>query len=276
MVLLRIRSGAGCEIVVVVERPVATSLETKEELLRKSQRRSKEVPIRKTFVQRGTRTSPKPGLLATFVRNHDELGLDLFLAVHAVASAEPYAVIQPAATMARAMGPRRIAVPTISKAWSRLEGLKLIKRGQRSGRLATVFVLRDDGSGDPYSHPGAVGSREPYFKLNFAYWLDGLDETLSLPAKAVLLIALSLKDGFYLPYEKAKPWYGISAETAESGLRELEKRKVIEHVKKYKKAPLAPLGYTQDRLYYLRPPFGSRRKAEDVLATAATLLGRDA
>ncbi len=258
-----------------MEKPVVTSLETKEELLLKSKRKTKEVPIRKTFVQKGSRTRPQPGRLATFVRNHDELGLDLYLLMRAVASAPPYALIQPAPTMARALGPKRITVPTISKAWTRLETMKLIKRGSRSGRLANVIVLREDGSGDPYTHPGEVGGREPYFKLNFAYWQDGLDESLSLPAKAMLLIALSLKDWFYLPYEKAKAWYGISAETVETGLHELEKKTVIERQKKYKKAPLAPLGYTEDRLYRLRPPFGSRRKVEDAAAAVGAALGGD-
>src|SRR5437867_2638437 len=96
-------SVARCETVAAMERPIATPLETKEELLRKSQRRTKEVPIRKTFVQQGTRTKPKPGLVSTFVRNHDELGLDLCLLTRAVASASPYAVILPAATLARAL-----------------------------------------------------------------------------------------------------------------------------------------------------------------------------
>ncbi|MDQ6883737.1 MAG: hypothetical protein M3077_05795 [Candidatus Dormibacteraeota bacterium] len=256
-----------------MEKPVVTSLETKEELLLKSKRKTKEVPIRNTFVQKGTRARPEPGPLATFVRNHDELGLDLYLLMLAVATHEPYALIQPAPTLARALGPKRVTVPTISKAWTRLETMKLIKRGPRSGRLANVIALREDGSGDVYTHPGAVGGREPYFKLNFAYWQDGLDESLTLPAKAMLLIALSLKDWFYLPYEKAKAWYGISAETAETGLRELEKKTVIERQKKYKKAPLAPLGYTEDRLYRLRPPFGSRRKVEDIAAAIAALGG---
>jgi hypothetical protein len=246
-----------------MERPTATPLETKEELLRKSQRNSKLVPIRNTFVQRGTRANPKPGVLATLVGNHDETSFDLELLVLAAASHEPYGVILPAPTWARAIGPRRVSVPTISKAWTRLENLKLIQRGPRSGRRATIYLLREDGSGEAYTHPGAASSRERYFKLPFDYWKDGFDETLSLPAKAMLLIALSLNDWFYLPYEKAKPWYGLSAETAENGLRELEKRKLIEHQKIYKKSALAPLGYTEQRIYRLRPPMRSRRKTDE-------------
>ncbi len=48
-------------------------------------------------------------------------------------------------------------------------------------------------------------------------------ETLSLPGKAVLLIAHSLRPGFALPVEKAPEWYGISADTAQRGLAELVK-----------------------------------------------------
>jgi hypothetical protein len=256
-----------------MERPKITPLETKEELLRKSQRKTKELPIRNTFVQKGTRSKPVPSTLSILVGSHDVLALDLYLLTLAAASAPPYALIQPARTLARALGPKPVGVPTISKAWTRLEGLGLISRGKRSGRLATISLHREDGSGEPYTHPGAAAARERYFKMPFAYWLDGFDEILSLPAKAMLLIALSLSDDFYLPYEKAKPWYGLSAETAEKGLRELERRKLIEYRKEYKRAPLAPLGYTEHRTYRLRPPMRSRRKSEPVLMVEVVLGG---
>ena len=41
--------------------------------------------------------------------------------------------------------------------------------------------------------------------------------------KAVLLIALSLKDRFRLPIEQGSLWYGLSADTIERGLAELQR-----------------------------------------------------
>lgn len=83
----------------------------------------------------------------------------------------------------------------------------------------------------------------------------------------MLLIALSLEDGFILPYERAKPWYGLSGDTAGRGLRALQHADLLAVRKEYREAPLAPEGYTQRLHYTLKPPFGPKgsasRKAPD-------------
>lgn len=243
----------------------ATPLETREELLRRSKRRNQAVPIRNTFVQRGTQRRPEPGPLADLVRRHDELALDLYTFALALATAPPFAVKRRAEVWARAMGFPTERVSTVSKAWARLEDRKLIRR-ERQGRLSVVTLLREDGSGQEYTHPGSVpprrrpgerrAERERYFGLSFAYWLDGFNTTLNLPAKAALLIALSLRPGFVLPEEKAPQWYGLSADTVQRGLAQLVASKLLRRQKEYKTAPLAPLGYTEQWHYYPRPPFG--------------------
>jgi len=251
---------AACAIMRGMEKPTATPLDTRKELLRKSRRKNRELPIRKTFVQQGTRTKPRPGPLADMVRRHDKLALDLYLLMRAVTSAEPYAVRLSAAVWARALGlPEGVASQSlVSKAWKRLDRLKLVKRGKYK-RLAEITALREDSSGAEYTHPGSsAGTREPYLKLSFEYWDRNYDQELSLPAKAVLLIALSLPDWFILPSEKACNWYGISADTIERGLTELQKRGILGRKKESKVAPLSPLGYTDELRYRLRPPFRPR------------------
>jgi hypothetical protein len=94
--------------------------ETIQDLLARSRRQ--EVPIRWTFVQRGSRGRPEPGPLAEFVGNHDERGLDLYLLVHAVASAKPWNVDLPAGVWARMLGlPGDNGPSAVSKVWRRLE-----------------------------------------------------------------------------------------------------------------------------------------------------------
>jgi hypothetical protein len=94
----------------------------------------------------------------------------------------------------------------------RLEDRKLITRG-RVGRTSSITLLSEDGSGDAYTHPATA--RHQYLKLPHAYWTERHYETLSLPAKAILLVALSLRSRFPLPYERGPAWYGLSPDSTE-------------------------------------------------------------
>ena len=62
-----------------------------------------------------------------------------------------------------------------------------------------MTLLREDGSGESFEYSHRAG--DWWLQLPYAYWMEGHFLTLSLPAKAMLLIALSLPDGFRLPYE---------------------------------------------------------------------------
>jgi hypothetical protein len=243
-----------------MQRQPPTQQETIQDLLARSKRQ--EVPIRWTFVQRGSRGRPEPGPLAEFVGNHDERGLDLYLLVHAVASAKPWNVDLPAGVWARMLGlPGDNGPSAVSKVWRRLEDRGLISR-ERVRREASVTLLREDGTGAPYTHPGAKSGRSPYFKLPFAYWEDGWYRRLRPPGKAMLLIALSLEDDFILPEDKAEPWYGVSADFAGKGLRALKKLEVLSAKTDYRKTPLTVTGWTEERSYTLRPPFGPRGRSQ--------------
>jgi len=240
---------------------VATPRETIVELLRSANRLDGTVPIRRSFLQQGTGRDPTPGPLSVLVRHGDRRGLDLYLLLKAVASSPPYNSHRGAGVWARALRHSGVTADerAISKIWARLDSLALVSRS-RLGRLADVTLLREDGSGEPYTHPGTDG--HPYFQLPVAYWLDQVgrwSETLSLPAKAMLLIAHSLQPGFVLPVEKAPAWYGVSADTAQRGLALLVRRGVLTRAKVPKKAPLAPLGFTTDSRYTLQGALAGRR-----------------
>lgn len=240
---------------VLLERLVATREETVAALLRRSRRKGDAVPIRRAFLQQRLHRRPQAGPLAMLVKSRDERALDLYLLFHAVASAEPWDVSLPSGVWARSLGlgTSKAAQSAVSKAWARLEKHGLIRR-QRRRRLASITLLVEDGSGEPYRHPAGT---EPYLKVPYSYWLsdEAWYQTLPLAAKAMLLVALSQPPEFVLPVEKVRTWYGISPGTARRGLRELRNAEVLTARKEFKKAPLAPQGYTAQNVYALRPPF---------------------
>ncbi|MGH2355066.1 MAG: hypothetical protein ACRDJN_25945, partial [Chloroflexota bacterium] len=209
--------------------------------------------------QQGSQSQLKPGPLAQLVRHHDERALELYLLILAAASAPPYDVTHPARVWARVLFLEGNSGPAaISKTLARLEAYRLIRR-ERVGRLTRVVLLRENGSGEPYTHPATSTPPEPYLQLPHAYWLEGWHRTLTLPGKAVLLIALSLASQFLLPGEQAKAWYGISADTVQTGLRELRQAGLLDSRPVYKLAPLSAEGVTTEWRHTLRSPFGHRR-----------------
>jgi hypothetical protein len=235
--------------------------ETIEALLERSGRDY--VPLRRSLVQRGPRGGGA-GPLAQFVRQRRGRALDLYLLAHAVASAPPYDVTFPAAVWVRALAltPSTSSETMVSKTWTWLEQQRLVKT-QRRGRLREVVLLYEDGSGRPYRHPGEQGAedRGHYFKLPHAYWQGNFHNRIGLPAKAVLLIALSLRDDFLLPTERGAQWYGLSRDTVRKGLRDLRLLGLLAMREERKAAPLSAIGYTIERRYTLRDPF--RREPQE-------------
>lgn len=235
--------------------------DTVEALLQRSGR--EDVPLRRSFVQLRSRGGGA-GPLAAFVRQRRGRALDLYLLVHAVASAPPYDATFPAAVWARALGlsDYSSSETLVSKSWTWLEQQELIST-RRRGRLREVILLYEDGSGRPYRHPGEQGAedRGHYFKVPYAYWRGNFQNRISLPAKAVLLIALSLRDDFILPTERGAQWYGLSRDTVRKGLRDLRLLGLLSVREVRKEAPLSAHGYTLERHYSLQGPFEPKRSA---------------
>jgi len=211
--------------------------------------------MRRSFVQIRQPGAGGAGPLAAFVRGRHAIALDLYLLGRAVASHEPFDVTLPSRVWARALGLGEVssAAATISQSWTWLEKQRLITSTRR-GRLREIRFLREDASGRPYRHPAREGD---YFKLPYAYWEGRYPGRLGLPAKALLLIALSLGPDFWLPHERGARWYGLSRDTVSRGLATLLRLGllVVRHTRKT--APLSPQGFTEERRYALRPPFGS-------------------
>lgn len=236
--------------------PTATTDDTIRAILGESQRPGK-VPLRSAFCQQGRGRSTAPGPLALFVRRGRESALDQYLLLLAWASAAPFDVRRDSRVWARAVGLAADASgrAAVSRNWQFLADQSLISV-ERKGRLANVRLRREDGTGHDYTHPSVTKSA--YLRLPFDYWNNGYHGSLSLPGKALLLIALTLRDDFTLPPERGPAWYGISPSTVERGLRELRRADLLRARRVRKSAPLAPEGYTFVNLYTLAAPFSTK------------------
>lgn len=245
------------------DEPAATEDETRAALLDRSKRDF--APVNKLFVQAAPGSTSRPGPLATFVHNRDLRGLHAYLLLLAITSSgesqDGWSTTLPIGVWARAFGTTRDATPAsaasaVSKVLTRLEQRNLIDR-QRHGRERKIRItlLREDGSGQPYTRPG-MGNHDRFLRLPHAFWRDGWHERLDLPATAMLLVALHEKDNFELPAERVPEWYGWSADTAERGLATLKLQGLLTHITRLKKAPLSPTGLTRINRYLLHEPFG--------------------
>lgn len=167
--------------------------ETVETLLARSKRSF--VPIDKSFVQLPRGNEERNSVLARFIRNGDLRGLKAYLLIAASTSSsdengEWYTTL-PLQTWARAFGCFQHAgidsgKAAATKILSRLQQRKLIKRERSgSGREVKVRLLSQDGSGGPYQRP-----RQRFLRLSYEFWRTGLDEEISLPALAMLLVVL--------------------------------------------------------------------------------------
>jgi len=220
------------------------------------------VPIRKTFCQqRNDAGEPVPGPLAAIVNRGVASCLDQYALAHARAVGRPdgeqmnYDVGFPARVWARALGlaEDESGRRTVGRNWAALEALKLIET-RRVGRQIVVTLLREDGSGEPFTPAKTKADR--YLKLPHAFWLDGHAAKLKLPGFAMAIIACSLADWFPLPFSKGPDWYGIGSSTVERGLRELRRADLISAYWTWRKTALSEIGWTKEMRYRLRPPLG--------------------
>ena len=209
------------------------------------------------------------GPLAQFVTRRDERGLDAYLFIHALASADPWTCTYPSQTWSRVLNlgsscDEGSAKAAVSKVLKRLEDRKLISR-RRTGRRTEVTLLLEDGSGATYTRPKAA-SDGLWLNLPYAYWEGGFYKNLSLPAKAMLLIGCSLAHDFVLPQERMPGWYGISPDTAARGLNELRAADLLNTRDEFVRDHKVPTGWRQVKHHQLRKPFdlGSRNAAKTV------------
>lgn len=234
---------------------IATSQTNATLLAESSGRTGRVTPISEHFIQRrDANNKALPGPLADLVRRRDLRGLLLYLAIATMASAAPWNVARPAHFWARLLdlSPDK-GRPAISKALARLRDAQLV-RIDRHRRKSNVTLLRQDGSGQPYTYPtGDKGDR--YFKLPLEFWTDGWYQRLDMPGIAMLLVLLNEKNDVVLPLDKMSKWYGISRTTAQRGFSELEDHGLVTNWVSQRPAPLSPIGVTFERHYKLVGPF---------------------
>ncbi|WP_191304898.1 hypothetical protein [Lentzea cavernae] len=241
--------------------------ETIDQLLRGLRR--DQVPIRTTFVQKGKGKDTTPGKLAEFVSGRDVRGLDAYLLLHALASSAPWNCDLPSGFWVRCLGLADVATEgpeaidnaraAVSKIMKRLVDRDLVKR-TRVKRRASLTLLCEDGSGEDYTHP--FDRNERYLQLPHAYWHDGHFLTLSLAAKVMLLISLERKDKFVLPQKKVPGWYGVSADTADRGFRELREVGLLDVREDWVTNPRSDIGWTQQYVYSLTGEFSAKARSK--------------
>lgn len=210
-------------------------------------------PLRRTFLH-----PPQGGHgpLANFVSQRRTTALDLLLLAHALSPlAIDDEIVARSSDWARVLGiaDRPGTRATISRSWAWLEAESFVV-ARPAGKLRSIRVLRDDGSGLPWSHP--YETDEPYFKLPNLIWQSGLWASLRLPAKAMLLIAFSLQqppteEFFELPIERGADWYGLGPRTIRSGLNQLHDAGLLRHWSEKWETRRSPLGYAYTRRYAL-------------------------
>ncbi|MEK6206195.1 MAG: hypothetical protein AABM32_00990 [Chloroflexota bacterium] len=218
------------------------------------------MPLRKAFMQIGTGNKVKHGVLTKILHRHDRHALDLYLLALALATKAPFEVSYESGMWGRAIGLiGKNSSSTVSRTWRRLTELNLIARGRR-GRKAQIRLLNEVCDGSNYTPPGLTKG-DVYVQIPLAYWLDGHHASLTLPAKAMLLILLSLPENYPLPMVRMPKWYGVSADSADRGLRELRDRGLIDRTPQWERTPLTGSGFTKTYRYNLRAPFRRQRSA---------------
>lgn len=237
--------------------------------------------MRKAFAQlRTDDDEPRPGPLAEIVSRGVATALDQYLLLHCRAAGKPdgddlnYDVRFSARVWARLLGlaEDESGRRTVGRNWAALSELKLIKT-RRVGRQVTVTLLREDGTGDPYTRPKTADDK--YLKIPYGFWLDGHAAKLKLPGQALTVIACSLADWFPLPFDKGPAWYGIGSSTVERGLRELRRADLIEQHYTWRQTSLSDTGWTKDMRYRLKPPLGplgrvAKGTPQELLAASTT------
>lgn len=258
--------------------PPATAADTQTFLIERSGRSF--APIPKAFIQNPD-TKAKPGRrapLADFVRRGDKRALLALLMLHTIISSgdhdDGWSTTLHLKVWARALDTTATATgasatSAATKILTRLVDRHLIER-RRTGRerKVTITLLSADGAGQPYTRPTGATQADRFIRLNHQFWTEGWAQRLTLPAIAMLLVALHEKPGFNLPTEHMPTWYGWSPDTAERGLRELEEHGLVHIGKQIYTDPVSPTGVSSKNVYTVLPPFDPTSVDKDAAAHA--------
>jgi hypothetical protein len=238
------------------------------------------MPMRKRFVQRPAGSKVRASVLADLVTGRHERALDALLLLHALVPVlddeNPFLL----ATWARMLSTETTtwSTQTVSRAFDLLTEFALVDREPR-GRRVLVRPLREDGSGEEWTHPG-VGENvgKGYFTIPYDYWKSGLADRLAMPGKAMFLIMLAettRNPTFSMAVERAPEWYGISERTAERGYKELRTQRtktdqsLLLELRQVVAEPRSPTGLRAVWHRALEDPYSMTARAALQRATAA-------
>ena len=251
-----------------------TSAEVLAENLRAARRRL--VPVRRGAIQRprtvaGSRIGPLLGLALD--SQHLAFDLELLnLALQPITTdGDDFSNVELANMMST--DERRRHPPAISRAWGELERRGLIVREVPAGstRPGRPTLLREDGTGGEWTHPGIDRDPIGYFSVPRVYWLNGFADTLSLPGKAMLMIMLAETNeptATTLTHTHAQfsRYFGPSESTVKRGLNDLRDHDILGERWDKRPARRSATGETQVGHYWLKAPFStpSRQRARDL------------
>lgn len=257
---------------VVRRPPEVTGRDARAQLLARNIRVT--VPLRNAFVQRPQGQDPRSGPLATFVQNGDLRGLRAYMMVVAASGGQRpeddgRTTELDSLVWARLFDAEQKMSPASARAaaWrtlERLERRRLIRktRSEPGSRTIRVTLLREDGSGEPYTRPDGEQVADRFLRLPTTFWTRGFDEQVTLPGLAMLLVIAKERPWTAYPPGRMEQWYGFSGDTTQRGLKNLRELGLVERREGYTKAPLSPTGVTLLYQYRLvrtmRPPAGAR------------------
>jgi hypothetical protein len=201
--------------------------------------------------------------LSRFVKARRPLALDLFvvaIAAQRQAWGAPITASSDAWLRATGRPATRAMAASVTRAWNWLEQQELVRSARHRGRRV-IEVLREDGSGREWTYPEGIdnpsGEGDPAFVVPQEYVDVAMFRPISLAAKAILLIALSLQpdgDGeayFELPVDRGAAWYGLPPSTVRAGLKELRDLQMIYTWVEKVPSQNSPIGWRYDRRHRL-------------------------
>ncbi|WP_445340442.1 hypothetical protein [Bifidobacterium sp. ESL0825] len=216
-------------------------------------RRRRGALIRNSFVRSSDGTTVPPLSEFSTIRGGSGVALKLYLAIIWLSAAKPYATNFEAADWARMIGlaqPDTRGAASVRRAIGTLARHDLItKEHIKRQRANRITLLREDGSGSPYTPPKANKRDDRYFAVPKELWAQGHIQKMDTAGLTMLLILLEEQHGT----EPRKQWwtqnqfkkrFHISKDTRTKGTKELEERGLLtarfEYLRTRDDEPLTP------------------------------------
>lgn len=200
---------------------------------------NRQMPIRNSFAKAGDDDVDPPPLARMFRGGRGgTVRLKLYLTMLWIAGNAPHDVKFPARSWAELLDlpdPERKGDRRIRDGIDWLAAHEFIRVERQPGRPATLYLQREDGSGEPYTVLGATEKDKKtgkfpetdiYVSLPPTFWTSGWAAGLSGAGTAILLVMLVLTrawqgEPFWISPGEARRKFHLSEDTWTKGVREL-------------------------------------------------------